>query len=106
MNSAAWPPVFYVGTVSGGVNGNVLLAFGVGIRPHKRKNPDKPCGLSGFYPGDDLVSHAVARAVPSALRGLTSVFGMGTGVALSVGSPENVGSYFKFQNGFISEFLQ
>ena len=52
------------------------------------KNPDKPCGLSGFYPGDDLVSHAVARAVPSALRGLTSVFGMGTGVTLSVRSPK------------------
>ena len=42
-----------------------------------------------FNPGNDLVSHAVARAVPSALRGLTSVFGMGTGVTLSVRSPEN-----------------
>ena len=53
------------------------------------KNPDEPFGSSGFFnPGNDLVSHAVARAVPSALRGLTSVFGMGTGVALSVGSPE------------------
>ena len=41
-----------------------------------------------FNPGDDLVSHAVARAVPSALRGLTSVFGMGTGVTLSARSPE------------------
>jgi len=26
----------------------------------------------------------VARAVPSTMRGLTSVFGMGTGVALSL----------------------
>ena len=32
-------------------------------------------------PGSDLLSHPVARAVPSALWGLTSVFGMGTGVA-------------------------
>ena len=56
----------------------------------KAKNPDEPCGSSGFFvnPGNDLVSHAVARAVPSAQRGLTSVFGMGTGVTLSVRSPE------------------
>ena len=33
------------------------------------------------YPGSDLLSHAVSSAVPSALEGLTSVFGMGTGVA-------------------------
>src|SRR6516165_1605963 len=32
-------------------------------------------------PGSDLLSHAVARTVPSALEGLTTVFGMGTGVA-------------------------
>ncbi len=32
-------------------------------------------------PGSDLLSHAGARAVPSALEGLTTVFGMGTGVA-------------------------
>ena len=31
--------------------------------------------------GSDLLSHSVARAVPSALEGLTSVFGMGTGVS-------------------------
>src|SRR5207245_576667 len=36
---------------------------------------------SAFYPGSDLLSHAVAHAVPSAQEGLTSVFGMGTGVA-------------------------
>jgi hypothetical protein len=40
--------------------------------------------------GDDLLSHAVARAVSSALRGLTAVFGMGTGVALSAKSPEKL----------------
>ena len=41
-------------------------------------------GLSQFNPGDDLRSHTVTRAVSSALRGLTSVFGMGTGVTLAV----------------------
>src|SRR5579872_888006 len=29
--------------------------------------------------GDQIISHTVSRAVPSAQRGLTSVFGMGTG---------------------------
>ncbi|GEM_PF-761150 len=29
--------------------------------------------------GDDLLSHPVTRAVPSALRGLTTEFGMGSG---------------------------
>ena len=32
-----------------------------------------------FIAGDHLISHTVTRAVPSAQRGLTSVFGMGTG---------------------------
>ena len=31
--------------------------------------------------GDGLLSHHLAMAVPSALQGLTAVFGMGTGVA-------------------------
>ena len=32
--------------------------------------------------GSDLLSHAVSHAVPSAVAGLTTVFGMGTGVTL------------------------
>ena len=43
-----------------------------------------------FRSGGDLLSHAASRAVPSALRGLTSVFGMGTGVTLSTKPPENL----------------
>ena len=39
--------------------------------------------------GGVLLSHAVARAVPSGLRGLTTVFGMGTGVAPSLEPPES-----------------
>ena len=34
--------------------------------------------------GGVLLSHTVASEVPSALKGLTSVFGMGTGVAPSL----------------------
>jgi hypothetical protein len=38
-------------------------------------------------PGNDLLSHQVSLTVPLALRGLTSVFGMGTGVTPSLKSP-------------------
>jgi hypothetical protein len=47
-------------------------------------------GLLLINPGDFLLSHAVSRAVPSAPAGLTSVFGMGTGVTLPTKSPENL----------------
>jgi hypothetical protein len=40
-----------------------------------------------FRPGDFLLSHTLARAVQSGLRGLTTVFGMGTGGSLSLRSP-------------------
>ena len=40
--------------------------------------------------GDVLLSHALARAVPSGLRGLTAVFGMGTGVTPSLESPKAI----------------
>jgi hypothetical protein len=39
------------------------------------------CLSRHMTPGSDLLSHTVTSAVPSALEGLTSVFGMGTGVA-------------------------
>src|SRR5579862_9549004 len=43
-----------------------------------------------FYAGNDLLSHTLSRAVQSALRGLTSVFGMGTGGTPAVISPTNL----------------
>ena len=46
---------------------------------------EKGCHLKAA--GSYLLSHSVAAAVPSAQRGLTSVFGMGTGVALSLSPP-------------------
>ena len=52
-------------------------------QPRKEKAPE-PFELGGFLriiPGGDLLSHRVSRAVPSALEGLTSEFGMGSGVA-------------------------
>ena len=46
--------------------------------------------MAVVYVGDDLLSHALSRTVQSALRGLTSVFGMGTGVSPAVKSPATV----------------
>src|SRR6059058_3644800 len=39
--------------------------------------------------GDDLLFQTVASPVPSALTGLTAVFGMGTGVSPSLWSPKS-----------------
>ena len=51
----------------------------------KGKTPHAMCGALPDHPkgnpGADLLSHVLADAVPSALAGLTTVFGMGTGVA-------------------------
>ena len=47
-------------------------------------------GAFQIIPGGDLLSHTVTHAVPSALRGLTSVFGMGTGVTPSAKPPRNL----------------
>ena len=49
--------------------------------------------------GSDLLSRAVSSQVPSALRGLTSVFGMGTGGSLSSLPPEIV-NFFLSQGHF------
>ena len=53
----------------------------------KREKPTPEGGLFLNYAGDHLISHTLTRAVPSAQRGLTSVFGMGTGGTLVVNSP-------------------
>jgi hypothetical protein len=45
------------------------------------------CGLSNIKAGDVVLSHTISRAVPSAQRGLTTVFGMGTGVTLAAKPP-------------------
>ena len=48
-------------------------------------------------PGNDLLSHSASRAVPSARTGLTSVFGMGTGVSPSLESPGFYSSFVHFE---------
>lgn len=42
----------------------------------------------GHNTGNDLLSHRIVAALPSAATGLTLVFGMGTGVSPRLYSPE------------------
>src|SRR6266851_7518000 len=53
----------------------------------KRKRPSRFLSTAFINAGNDLLSHTLSRAVQSALRGLTSVFGMGTGGTPAVRSP-------------------
>ena len=41
-------------------------------------------------PDSVLLSHTISSAVPSAMKDFTSVFGMGTGVALSLYPPGKI----------------
>ena len=59
------------------------------IHPHTFLPPKKG-GKSIKYSGSVLLSHTIPRAVPSALEGLTTGFGMGPGVSLPLWPPENL----------------
>ncbi len=65
------------------------FSFGGGVSRVKNKKgaPARAGAPWDFNPGGDLRSHAVASAVSSAQRGLTTVFGMGTGVTPAVWPP-------------------
>jgi hypothetical protein len=59
---------------------------------HQKKSPGRgAAGASGMddakNPGNVLLSHQATLTVPSALEGLTAVFGMGTGVTPPPWSP-------------------
>ncbi len=53
---------------------------------HKSQKPEQITliGLLYIRIGGDLLSHTVSHAVPSALKSLTTVFGMGTGGSSSL----------------------
>jgi hypothetical protein len=63
------------------------------VHGQDRKTTNTPSaerkGYSWRAPGGDLLSQGVYPQVPLALTVLTSVFGMGTGVTLSLWPPEN-----------------
>ncbi len=63
------------------------LAPNLRLPPRKRPVPPPWHGSRNDYPGDVLLSQGAAPQVPSALVVLTSVFGMGTGVAPPLWSP-------------------
>ena len=52
--------------------------------------PPKGLHIPANYSGGDLLSQGVSTQVPSALAGLTSVFGMGTGVTPPLWPPETL----------------
>jgi hypothetical protein len=63
--------------------------------PAEDATPKRPLAegrgaFSSKYSGDVLLSQGESPQVPSALAGLTSVFGMGTGVTLPLRSPETM----------------
>ena len=60
--------------------------------------------LRNMESGGDLLSRTVTSQVPSALKGLTSVFGMGTGVTPSSLPPEMV-SLFRQARSVVLFFL-
>ena len=64
----------------------------------QRKSPRHRLRLFFVESGNVLLSQVVSNQVPSALKGLTSVFGMGTGGSLSPLSPENC-------EGFVQSFV-
>ena len=63
---------------------------GEGSLPHKKETAPRCSREAVISVGDDLLSHTLSRAVQSARRGLTSVFGMGTGVSPAVRSPASL----------------
>ena len=56
--------------------------------------------LRNMGSGSDLLSRAVSSQVPSALKGLTSVFGMGTGGTPSSSPPEMVNIFSDYSGMF------
>src|SRR3546814_12105491 len=57
----------------------------------RKGHPREGGAFTEVLSGDVLLSHSLPVAVPSALRGLTSGFGMGPGVSLSLWPPKLYG---------------
>ena len=72
----------------------ICLTFTVIFHGTKFTKKEKHHCFSYMDSGNVLLSRAVSSQVPSALKGLTSVFGMGTGGTPSPSSPETVNFFF------------
>ena len=73
--------------LSEAMSASIITTPRVRTRTRKRPVPPPWHGPSNNYPGDVLLSQGATPQVPSALVVLTSVFGMGTGVAPPLWSP-------------------
>ena len=62
-------------------DGQVFYSPTLHVVPNKDKGVAPVETTPINIPGDDLLSHAVTHAVPSAQAGLTALFGMGRGIA-------------------------
>jgi hypothetical protein len=103
---------------SRGSGGGLLITTLGGSLPGSSKPDQRTKHFSGATCGDpaevkmsggDLLSHAVPRAVPSALRGLASGFGMGPGVSLLLWPPKRyrvISQTFELQPDRISGTAQ
>ena len=82
---------FFPCLVTEGVQGAIgkPLVFSCGSIPDYKKST-RILQVDYLESGGDLLSRAVSSQVPSALKGLTSVFGMGTGGTPSSLPPEMV----------------
>ena len=67
-------------------------------REMKKAPPVSRRGFSMLNVGGDLLSHTLASAVPSALEGLASGFGMGPGVPPPPTPPTTLSTYFPYSN--------
>ena len=79
------------GTLQAAESDDVTTHRGLPRAPLDKQTPKKkapPVSRRGFHnSGSVLLSHSASAAVPSALTGLTSEFGMGSGVTLSTLPP-------------------
>jgi hypothetical protein len=84
-----WPTEAISGRVEH-LRGRGWWGYGEGgsLREHRCSRGDPP---SQRMSGGDLLSHAASRAVPSALVGLASGFGMGPGVSPPLWPPKLYG---------------
>src|SRR5690242_7682340 len=76
-----------------------VVALSDRVREVKKEARKFPSGLIKLIPGGVLLSHTVSRAVPSGLRGLTAVFGMGTGGTPSLKPPRKSRTKFSKESG-------
>ena len=67
------------------------------------KSPPKIWRAFLFTPGSVLLSHSLTAIVSSALEGLTSVFGMGTGVSPPEWPPETQKLIFEIRKPNLTE---